>query len=46
MSDGHIVETGTPRQILTQPVHAETTKLVASYKIKETKLASIMSTAQ
>ena len=25
MSDGHIVETGTPRQILTQPVHAETT---------------------
>lgn len=46
VSDGQIVETGTSKQILTQPVHAETAKLVASYKIKETKLASIMSTAQ
>jgi ABC-type glutathione transport system ATPase component len=46
VSDGQIVETGTSKQILTQPVHAETAKLVASHKIKETKLASIMSTAQ
>ncbi len=46
VSDGQIVETGTSEQILTQPVHAETAKLVASHKIKETKLASIMSTAQ
>ena len=46
MSDGHIVETGTPRQILTQPVHVETSLLVSSYKIKEAKLGAITGTAQ